>query len=56
MAGDDPEADIAGGASAGVKTVWVSHNRPWPSSAGLVPDLQSSTPAGALALLLEQRM
>jgi putative hydrolase of the HAD superfamily len=32
MVGDHPEYDIAGGAAAGLDTIWISRGLPWPSS------------------------
>ncbi|MET9264380.1 HAD family hydrolase [Amycolatopsis sp. NPDC004079] len=30
LIGDSPHLDIAGGHSAGIRTVWISHHRTWP--------------------------
>jgi putative hydrolase of the HAD superfamily len=30
MAGDNPEADIAGGARVGLRTIWLRRGREWP--------------------------
>ena len=51
MVGDDPVLDIAGGAGAGMNTLWVSHGRPWTADIPS-PDRQAPTPAEALPLLL----
>jgi putative hydrolase of the HAD superfamily len=32
MIGDHPEYDIAGGAAAGLGTIWLPHGAPWPDS------------------------
>lgn len=49
MIGDHPEADIRGGAAAGLRTGWVSRGRPWPHAAP--PTLQAPTLAALLDLL-----
>ncbi|MEU8927507.1 HAD-IA family hydrolase [Kitasatospora sp. NPDC048545] len=36
MVGDNAELDVVGGREAGLRTVWVSHGRPWPG--GVEPD------------------
>ncbi|MBD0671626.1 hypothetical protein BU198_13210 [Streptomyces sp. CBMA156] len=33
MVGDNPALDVIGGRAAGLRTVWVSHGRPWPGGA-----------------------
>ena len=50
MIGDDPVRDVQGATQAGLSTVWISHQRPWPD------DLPPSTvtvvaPAEALRYL-----
>lgn len=51
MIGDSPEADIVGGASAGMVTCWLSHGRPWPG--GLpAPDHVATGVPHAVALML----
>ena len=35
--GDNPETDIGGADSAGMKTVWVKGYRPWPESLAIAP-------------------
>ncbi len=37
MVGDSPEADIVGGANAGLKTIWMARGRNWTLD-GLMPD------------------
>jgi FMN phosphatase YigB (HAD superfamily) len=37
MIGDSPTADVAGGAGAGLSTIWISRGRPW-IGAGPAPD------------------
>ncbi|MFE9427767.1 HAD family hydrolase [Kitasatospora sp. NPDC006697] len=36
MIGDNAELDVVGGREAGLRTVWISHGRPWPG--GPAPD------------------
>lgn len=50
VVGDDPELDISGGQASGMRTIWVSHGRPWTNS--YRPDRIATTPAGALAALI----
>jgi HAD superfamily hydrolase (TIGR01509 family) len=50
VVGDDPELDVAGGRSTGLRTIWVSHGRSWPAGDS-PPDQNAETPAAALALL-----
>lgn len=50
MVGDDAAADIAGGAAAGLRTLWISHGRSWPSSE-FRPDRTEGSPSDALAAL-----
>ncbi|MFF2549072.1 HAD family hydrolase [Kitasatospora sp. NPDC058063] len=33
MIGDNADLDVTGGRTAGLRTVWVSHGRPWPGGA-----------------------
>ncbi|OKI95135.1 hypothetical protein AMK19_32870 [Kitasatospora sp. CB01950] len=33
MVGDNAELDVIGGREAGLRTVWISHGRPWPGGA-----------------------
>ncbi|KQR08608.1 HAD family hydrolase [Cellulomonas sp. Leaf334] len=50
MVGDDPAADIAGASTAGLRTLWISHGRPWPSG-DVRPDRTAASPSDALAAL-----
>ncbi len=50
VVGDDPELDVAGGRSSGLRTIWVSHGRSWPAGDS-PPDQTAETPAAALTLL-----
>jgi putative hydrolase of the HAD superfamily len=50
VVGDDPELDVAGGRSSGMRTIWVSHGRSWPAG-DYRPDRTAETPAAALAVL-----
>jgi len=52
MVGDTAEPDIAGGLSAGMRTVWMHRHRTW-EVAGYRPDAQAGTIAEAVALLLD---
>ncbi|MER8188214.1 HAD-IA family hydrolase [Kitasatospora sp. NPDC094015] len=45
MIGDNAELDIVGGRQAGLRTVWISHGRPWPG--GAEPDYIVPTAAEA---------
>lgn len=47
MVGDHPDADIAGGRSAGLKTGWVSRRREWPNELA-APDFSAGTAAGVI--------
>lgn len=47
--GDDPELDVRGGLASGMRTMWVSHGRPW--TPAYQPDRIARTPAEALATL-----
>ncbi|MFJ8443992.1 HAD family hydrolase [Kitasatospora griseola] len=49
MIGDNAELDIVGGRAAGLRTVWISHGRPWPG--GPEPDFVAQTTVEALALV-----
>jgi putative hydrolase of the HAD superfamily len=50
--GDDPHADVDGGAQTGLSTIWVSHGRAYPC--GLTPPTcVAVTPAEALGQLLK---
>lgn len=51
LVGDDPVADVAGGAAVGLRTVWISHGAEW-GSADPAPDFTVPTPAEAIDLLL----
>lgn len=50
--GDDPELDISGGHASGMRTIWVSHGRPWTHA--YRPDHIAITPAEALATLRDR--
>ena len=50
MVGDDPAADMAGATGAGLRTIWISHGRSWPSS-DFRPDRTEVSPSDALAAL-----
>jgi putative hydrolase of the HAD superfamily len=52
MVGDTLDADIAGGAAAGLRTVWLRHGRPQPEE-GPWADRMCETMAQALDLLAE---
>lgn len=52
MVGDDPAKDIAGGRSAGLRTVWIGSLSHWPT-AHAPPDRAAPTAAAALELLVE---
>ena len=47
--GDNPQADIGGAHSAGMKTVWVKRHFPWPEGLSITPDYI----VGALTELLD---
>ncbi|MFE3875453.1 HAD hydrolase-like protein [Kitasatospora sp. NPDC059146] len=47
MIGDNAELDIVGGRGAGLRTIWISHGRPWPG--GPEPDFIAETALDALA-------
>ncbi|MGA5823540.1 HAD-IA family hydrolase [Kitasatospora sp. NPDC094028] len=47
MIGDNAELDVVGGRDAGLRTVWISHGRPWPG--GPEPDFIAETALDALA-------
>ncbi|MER5642180.1 HAD family hydrolase [Kitasatospora sp. NPDC002227] len=49
MIGDNPDLDVVGGRNAGLRTVWISHGRPW--TGGMEPDHIAPTPVEAFALL-----
>jgi len=51
MIGDDPDADVAGGRAAGLRTVWVRRHRIWRES-GYRPDMQADTTTEAIGLVL----
>jgi HAD superfamily hydrolase (TIGR01549 family) len=50
VVGDDPELDIAGAVTSGMRTIWVSHGRQWPC-VDCRPERIGQTPSQALALL-----
>ncbi|MFI9332641.1 HAD-IA family hydrolase [Kitasatospora sp. NPDC052868] len=47
MIGDNAKLDIVGGRGAGLRTVWVSHGRPWPG--GTEPDYIAQDVLAAVA-------
>ncbi|MFF2123550.1 HAD hydrolase-like protein [Kitasatospora sp. NPDC058184] len=47
MIGDNAALDVVGGRDAGLRTIWISHGRPWPD--GPKPDLITETIVEALA-------
>ncbi|MFJ9447160.1 HAD hydrolase-like protein [Kitasatospora sp. NPDC101235] len=49
MIGDNASLDVVGGREAGLRTVWISHGRPWPD--GAEPDHIATTAVEALALV-----
>lgn len=51
MVGDSPDADVAGGKAAGLRTVWVRRGREWPAAAP-APDLVVEDGEEAIAQLL----
>lgn len=53
MVGDSLENDVAGGAAAGMRTIWVSEGRPVPET-GPVPDLVVPTAAEVFPFLLSR--
>jgi FMN phosphatase YigB (HAD superfamily) len=53
MVGDSPEADVAGGQSAGLKTAWIRRGRVWPEDDPM-PDLLVDTVAEAATLVLQR--
>ncbi|WP_327071882.1 HAD family hydrolase [Kitasatospora sp. NBC_01302] len=50
MIGDNAELDVVGGREAGLRTVWISHGRPWPG--GPEPDYSASNILDALEHVL----
>ncbi|GAA2579465.1 hypothetical protein GCM10010435_65740 [Winogradskya consettensis] len=52
MIGDHPEYDIAGGAAAGLRTVWLHRGRPWPESLPIRPTRTADDCATAILDLL----
>jgi FMN phosphatase YigB (HAD superfamily) len=51
MTGDSARGDIAGGRAAGLRTVWVHRDRPWPADLDQ-PDHRVSAAAEAVPLIL----
>jgi len=51
MVGDNPEADIAGGRGAGLRTVWIHHDQPWPDGEP-EPDHRAPDVAAAAGIML----
>lgn len=52
MVGDSPAADVVGGRRAGLGTIWVKRDRPWPDGL-LGPDHTVTDVRAAIALLLD---
>ncbi|MEU2289176.1 HAD family hydrolase [Streptomyces sp. NPDC013178] len=52
MIGDNPDHDIAGGRAAGLRTMWVGGQRPWPGSE-VRADRTVADAAAAISLLLD---
>ncbi len=48
--GDNPEKDIGGADSAGMKTVWIKRYRPWPGSLAITPHHTITSLAELLAI------
>jgi len=53
MIGDSPEADIAGAAGVGVRSVWLHRGRRWTERA--TPDSHRDGPIAALAAVLDSK-
>lgn len=53
MIGDSAKADICGGKSAGLNTIWIDRDREWPS--GPAPDRVAHNAAAAIDSLLADR-
>jgi HAD superfamily hydrolase (TIGR01509 family) len=51
MVGDSPEADIAGGLAAGLRTIWMSRGRPWGGFA-YSPEFTASSIPEAVEIIL----
>jgi HAD superfamily hydrolase (TIGR01509 family) len=51
MVGDSPEADIAGGIAAGLRTIWMSRGRTW-SGLDYVPEFTVSSIGEAVEIIL----
>ncbi|WP_330283570.1 HAD family hydrolase [Streptomyces sp. NBC_00588] len=51
MVGDNPVNDIGGGRSAGLRTIWIGHERPWPGD-DFGPDHTVPHARAAIDLLL----
>ncbi len=52
MVGDSAEADIRGGANAGLKTIWIARGRKWTSNE-FVPDHVVDSIPEAVSVILE---
>lgn len=52
MIGDSAKADIAGGRTAGLYTVWIDRERAWPG--GPAPDLIAPNATAAIDSLLTE--
>ncbi len=52
MVGDSPEADIAGGITAGLRTIWVHRGREW-SDFDYRPDFSASSIPEAVEIILQ---
>ncbi len=54
MVGDSPEADVAGAAACGLRSVWLRRGRRWPGG-GVSPTFEADTFAAAVELILSVR-
>lgn len=52
MCGDNPEADIGGGAAAGLSTAWLHLGRDWPMDLAFRPDLTCASVSEAVEFVL----
>jgi len=51
MVGDNPDADIGGGAAYGLRTVWIRRGRTWQDD-GFAPDYEADDVSAAVAHIL----
>jgi putative hydrolase of the HAD superfamily len=54
MVGDSPDADVAGGIAAGLRTIWIHRGREWDHPA-FTPDVTVSSVPEAAAVILGDR-